>query len=143
MDRLRYLLPLGGGRSAEKLKRFITCKPSSMAHKFGRGMTHELVVVDFSMPRTNGWIRYLWMTPLAQGIPNRSRMKKRKECEIGNMVRLCTHPANPPLGRQITHAVSTVSPFTSLPSAHDLGGENPYIDTKDVLKLLNCGRLGR
>jgi len=24
-----------------------------------------------------------------------------------------------------------------------LGGENPYIDTKDVLKLLNCGRLGR
>ena len=33
--------------------------------------------------------------------------------------------------------------FTSLPSAHDLGGENPYIDTKDVLKLLNCGRLGR
>jgi hypothetical protein len=33
--------------------------------------------------------------------------------------------------------------FTSLPSAHDLGGENPYIDTKDVLKLLNCERLGR
>jgi hypothetical protein len=33
--------------------------------------------------------------------------------------------------------------FTSLPSAHDLGGENPYIDTKDVLKPLNCGRLGR
>ena len=33
--------------------------------------------------------------------------------------------------------------FTSLPSAHDLGGENPYIDTEDVLKLLNCGRLGR
>src|SRR5271168_935207 len=31
----------------------------------------------------------------------------------------------------------------SLPSAHDLGGENPYIDTEDVLKLLNCGRLGR
>jgi hypothetical protein len=31
--------------------------------------------------------------------------------------------------------------FTSLPSAHDLGGENPYIDTKDVLKLPNCGRL--
>ena len=30
--------------------------------------------------------------------------------------------------------------FTSLPSAHGLGGENPYIDTKDVL---NCGRLGR
>jgi hypothetical protein len=26
---------------------------------------------------------------------------------------------------------------------HDLGGENPYIDTKDILKLLNCGRLGR
>jgi hypothetical protein len=34
-------------------------------------------------------------------------------------------------------------PFTSLPSAHDLGGENPYIDTKDILKLLNGGRLGR
>jgi hypothetical protein len=33
--------------------------------------------------------------------------------------------------------------FTSLPCAHDLGGENPNIDTKDVLKLLNCGRLGR
>jgi hypothetical protein len=33
--------------------------------------------------------------------------------------------------------------FMSLPSAHDLGGENPYIDTKDVLKLLNCRRLGR
>src|ERR1700728_1671867 len=33
--------------------------------------------------------------------------------------------------------------FTSLPSAHALGGENPYIDTEDVLKLLNCGRLGR
>jgi hypothetical protein len=33
--------------------------------------------------------------------------------------------------------------FTSLPSAHELGGENPYIDTEDVLKLLNCGRLGR
>jgi hypothetical protein len=33
--------------------------------------------------------------------------------------------------------------FTSLPSAHDLGGENPYIDTEDVLKLLNYGRLGR
>jgi hypothetical protein len=30
-------------------------------------------------------------------------------------------------------------PFTSLPSAHDLGGENPYIDTKDVLKLLIVG----
>ena len=29
--------------------------------------------------------------------------------------------------------------FTSLPSAHDLGGENPYIDTKDVLKLLIVG----
>jgi hypothetical protein len=36
-----------------------------------------------------------------------------------------------------------VSHFTSLPSAHDLGGENPYIDAKDVLKLLNCGRFGR
>jgi hypothetical protein len=24
--------------------------------------------------------------------------------------------------------------FTSLPSAHDLGGENPYIDTKDVFE---------
>jgi hypothetical protein len=33
--------------------------------------------------------------------------------------------------------------FTSLQSAHDLGGENSYIDTKDILKLLNCGRLGR
>ena len=29
--------------------------------------------------------------------------------------------------------------FTSLPSAHDLGGENPYIDTKDVLRLLIVG----
>ena len=35
------------------------------------------------------------------------------------------------------------SPFTSLPCAQYTGGENPYIDTKDVLKLLNCGRLGR
>jgi hypothetical protein len=29
--------------------------------------------------------------------------------------------------------------FMSLPCAHDLGGENPYIDTKDVLKLLIVG----
>ena len=29
--------------------------------------------------------------------------------------------------------------FTSLPSAHELGGENPYIDTEDVLKLLIVG----
>ena len=33
--------------------------------------------------------------------------------------------------------------FTSLPCAQGTGGENPYIDTKGVLKLLNCGRLGR
>src|SRR2546423_5362261 len=33
--------------------------------------------------------------------------------------------------------------LTSLPCAQDTGGENPYIDTKDVLKPLNCGRLGR
>src|SRR2546423_8088289 len=33
--------------------------------------------------------------------------------------------------------------FTSLPCAQDTGGENPYIDNKDILKLLNCGRLGR
>jgi hypothetical protein len=32
-----------------------------------------------------------------------------------------------------------VGPFTSLPCAQDLGGENPYIDTKDVLKLLIVG----
>jgi hypothetical protein len=30
-------------------------------------------------------------------------------------------------------------PFTSLPCAQDLGGENPYINTKDVLKLLIVG----
>jgi hypothetical protein len=30
-------------------------------------------------------------------------------------------------------------PFTSLPCAQNLGGENPYIDTKDVLKLLIVG----
>jgi hypothetical protein len=30
-------------------------------------------------------------------------------------------------------------PFTSLPCAQDTGGENPYIDTKDVLKLLIVG----
>jgi hypothetical protein len=30
-------------------------------------------------------------------------------------------------------------PFTSLPYAQDPGGENPYIDTKDVLKLLIVG----
>src|SRR2546430_14116024 len=35
------------------------------------------------------------------------------------------------------------SPFTSLPCAQYTAGENPYIDTKDVLKLLNCGRVGR
>jgi hypothetical protein len=34
-------------------------------------------------------------------------------------------------------------PFTSLPCAQDTGGENPYIDPEDVLRLLNCGRLGR
>jgi len=33
--------------------------------------------------------------------------------------------------------------FTSLLCAQDTGGENPYIDTKDVLKLLDYGRLGR
>jgi hypothetical protein len=34
---------------------------------------------------------------------------------------------------------STSSQFTSLPCAQDLGGENPYIDTKHVLKLLIVG----
>ena len=29
--------------------------------------------------------------------------------------------------------------FTSLPRAQDTGGENPCIDTKDVLKLLIVG----
>ena len=29
--------------------------------------------------------------------------------------------------------------FASLPCAQDTGGENPYIDTKDVLKLLIVG----
>jgi hypothetical protein len=29
--------------------------------------------------------------------------------------------------------------FMSLPYAQDTGGENPYIDTKDVLKLLIVG----
>jgi hypothetical protein len=29
--------------------------------------------------------------------------------------------------------------FTSLPCAQDPGGENPYIDTKDGLKLLIVG----
>jgi hypothetical protein len=29
--------------------------------------------------------------------------------------------------------------FTGLPCAQDTGGENPYIDTKDVLKLLIVG----
>ena len=29
--------------------------------------------------------------------------------------------------------------FTSLPCAQDTGGENPYIDTQDVLKLLIVG----
>jgi hypothetical protein len=52
----------------------------------------------------------------------------------------------PLLGRDQARYAGTLrssEPFTSLPSAYDLGGENPYIDTKDVLKLLNCGRLGR
>jgi hypothetical protein len=44
---------------------------------------------------------------------------------------------------QSPNPLSSTIPFTSLPCAHDLGGENPYVDTKDVLKLLNCGRLGR
>jgi hypothetical protein len=35
-----------------------------------------------------------------------------------------------------THAYEV---FTSLPCAQGLGGENPYIDTKDVLKLLTLG----
>jgi hypothetical protein len=29
--------------------------------------------------------------------------------------------------------------FTSLPCAQDTGGENPYVDTQDVLKLLIVG----
>ena len=38
-------------------------------------------------------------------------------------------------------SIDKVSPksFTSLPCAQDPGGENPYIDTKDVLKLLIVG----
>src|ERR1700755_2083151 len=35
------------------------------------------------------------------------------------------------------------STFTSLPCAQDPGGENPYIDTRDVLGASDCGRLGR
>ena len=31
----------------------------------------------------------------------------------------------------------------SLPCAQDTGGENPYIDTKDVFEASDCGRLGR
>ena len=34
---------------------------------------------------------------------------------------------------------SPVELFTSLPRALDTGGENPYIDTKDVQKLLIVG----
>ena len=33
--------------------------------------------------------------------------------------------------------------FTSLPRALDMGCESHYIDTQDVQKLLDCGRLGR
>src|SRR5256714_14163375 len=33
--------------------------------------------------------------------------------------------------------------FTSFPCAQDTGGEDTYIDTKDVLKASDCGRLGR
>jgi hypothetical protein len=33
--------------------------------------------------------------------------------------------------------------FTSLPRALDMGGESHYIDTQDVQKLLDYGRLGR
>jgi hypothetical protein len=32
-----------------------------------------------------------------------------------------------------------LSRFTSLPCAQDLDGKNPYIDTKDVLRLLIVG----
>ena len=56
------------------------------------------------------------------------------------------HVLTPLLGRDQARYAGTLrssEPFTSLPSAYDLGGENPYIDTKDVLKLLNCGRLDR
>jgi hypothetical protein len=35
--------------------------------------------------------------------------------------------------------VMTITSFMSLPCAQDTGGENPYIDTKDVLKLLIVG----
>ena len=35
--------------------------------------------------------------------------------------------------------VMTITSFTSLPCAQDTGGENPYIDTKDVRKLLIVG----
>jgi hypothetical protein len=47
------------------------------------------------------------------------------------------------IGLTGVHLTGVYLLFTSLPSAHGLGGENPYIDTKDVLKPLNCGRLGR
>jgi len=33
----------------------------------------------------------------------------------------------------------SVASFTSLPCAQDTGGENPCIDTKDILKLLIVG----
>jgi hypothetical protein len=33
--------------------------------------------------------------------------------------------------------------FTSLPCAQGMGGEDPYIDTKDVLEASDYGRLGR
>jgi hypothetical protein len=39
----------------------------------------------------------------------------------------------------IFHPKDQFQPFTSLPCAQGLGGENPDIDTKDVLKLLTVG----
>jgi len=44
-------------------------------------------------------------------------------------------------GQMDKHRENTA--VTSLPCTQDTGGENPYFDTKGVLKLLNCGRLGR
>jgi hypothetical protein len=38
---------------------------------------------------------------------------------------------------------SSYSNCAFLACAQDTGGENPYIDTKDVFKASDCGRLGR
>src|SRR5437588_3379329 len=51
--------------------------------------------------------------------------------------------------RELLHLKAPLSPPTPrpiyefFPCAQDTGGENPYIDTKDALRLLNWGRHGR